>query len=228
MAWCPKCDGDYPIVTSVTGRSVGVPTVTQRYNWKDEYVGYEEGVAFKTDMQTVPRCSRCYSVFEFPNATSEEEYFYAKRQVVIADWHRSKPTAPGDSGTIWSLVITVFGAGIACAITYNVGNRISGNRPLVGWVAVAILIGVGILLWKRSRSFREKDDREEDRFNAETQRWRTKLEELQSTPYSHANYEKLKSGELFGRRELSEENRRLLSVFSEKRPMESLHRHKKK
>lgn len=184
MAWCPKCDGDYPIVTSVTGHPVGVPTVTERYNQSGEYIGYEEGKSFTTDMQTVPRCSRCYSVFECPNATSREEYFCAKKELVIAGWYKRKPSAPKEHSGCWIIATACFSFVIALYII----SYTSGNLYLAVFLALAVAIGLGILVWKLI----QPDRQEEEMYEAETQSWRSTLEGLRSMEYSDANYERLK------------------------------------
>lgn len=46
MAWCPKCNDNYPIITSVKGDSSSMPIVSEKYDWKDEYIGYKMGVTF--------------------------------------------------------------------------------------------------------------------------------------------------------------------------------------
>ena len=89
-AYCPNCKKNYPIVTSTKDSSRGVPVTTERYNSEGNYIGYEETYGVNTE--TLPRCSNCYSVFEFPNAISKEEFFYAKRSKLLKIW-RSKKTA---------------------------------------------------------------------------------------------------------------------------------------
>lgn len=186
MAWCPKCDGDYPIVTSVTGHPVSVPTVTDRYNASGEYIGYEEGKSFRTDMQTVPRCSRCYSLLECPNATSKEEYFYAKKELVIKRWHDTQPLKKSkkeDEGAA-GCVVPVMGAAYGIFFIY----WISGS--LLVSIIGGILIGIGVLmLWLRLTT--ESEDGKE--WNTpEMKAWQSTLDKLQSMAYSDANYERLK------------------------------------
>ncbi len=79
MAYCPRCEKNYPIVTSTKRHSL--PTITERYNSWGDYIGYEE--AYSVNTETLPRCSNCYSVFEFPNAISKEEFFYGKRNKLL-------------------------------------------------------------------------------------------------------------------------------------------------
>jgi hypothetical protein len=81
MAYCPKCKKNYPIVTSTKDSPRGVLATTERYNSEGDYIGYEETYGVNTEM--IPRCSNCYSVFEFPNAISKEEFFYAKRNKLL-------------------------------------------------------------------------------------------------------------------------------------------------
>ncbi len=78
MAYCPKCENNYFIVTSTSGSSYSVPVTAERYNRSGEYIGSETGETYGVKMETLPRCSNCYSVFEFPNATSKEEFFMPK------------------------------------------------------------------------------------------------------------------------------------------------------
>jgi len=86
MAYCPKCDAPYPIVTSTTGSSYTVPVTTEKYNSKGKYIGYEESETTEFYTITLPRCSNCYSVLEFPNATSKKEFFYALKDRLENAW----------------------------------------------------------------------------------------------------------------------------------------------
>ena len=94
MAYCPKCENNYPIVTSTKSSFHSVPFTTERYNSEGKYIGYEEGKEYVVGIEALPRCSNCYSVFEFPNAISKEEFFYAKRDKLLKIWRSKKPVRP--------------------------------------------------------------------------------------------------------------------------------------
>ena len=94
MAWCPKCDGNYQVVVSVKGSSKVVPVTSERYNREGDYTGYETSEMFDVRVESLPRCSNCYSVLELPNVTSREEYFYKKRELRIQTFRSRKPSKP--------------------------------------------------------------------------------------------------------------------------------------
>lgn len=77
-----------------------VPTTTERYNSDGDYIGYEE--TYGVNIEMLPRCSNCYSVFEFPNAISKEEFFYAKKNKLLRIW-RSKGTPKKERDELKSL-----------------------------------------------------------------------------------------------------------------------------
>jgi hypothetical protein len=100
MAYCPKCEKNYLIVMGTKNSSGRVPATTERYNSDGDYIGYEE--TYGVNIETLPRCSNCYSVFEFPNAISKEEFFYAKRNKLLRIW-RSKGTPKKERDELKSL-----------------------------------------------------------------------------------------------------------------------------
>ena len=174
MAYCPKCKKNYPIVTSTKDSSRKVPAITERYNSEGDYIGYEEGETCDVNVKTLPRCSNCYSVFEFPNATSKEELFYAKRNKLT--WRIKKPVNPGSGGDIWTAII--FG-GIAGVLTAAITTN----------TTIGVLVGIGAgfgSLWLSTPSHLEKK-----KYEDKIARWNKELNELESLTYSDENYEKL-------------------------------------
>ncbi|MCJ7789480.1 MAG: hypothetical protein MUP69_04740 [Candidatus Atribacteria bacterium] len=177
MAYCPKCENNYPIVTSTKGSSYIVPVTTERYNSGGDYIGYEESETHRVNIETLPRCSNCYSVFEFPNAISKEELFYAKRNNLLEIWRRRKPVKPGLGEAILGGVIIGGVVGVFTA-------ALTGEAPIgflagVGVVFVALYLIIG--------GHREELKKYKDKIA----RWNEKLNELQSLTYSNENYEKL-------------------------------------
>jgi hypothetical protein len=177
MAYCPKCEKSYPIVTSTKDSSRRVPTTTERYNSEGDYIGYEEGETYAVNTETLPRCSNCYSVFEFPNAISKEEFFYAKRDNLLEIWRRRKPVAPSVAADF--LVPLIIGGGIGvltAAITAN--------------TTIGILVGVGVAVG----TFCFGPDVQRDAFKKYADKiasWNKELDKLRSLTYSDENYERL-------------------------------------
>lgn len=167
MAYCPKCKKNYPIVTSTKDSPRRMPTTTERYNSDGDYIGYEKTYGINVNKETLPRCSNCYSVFEFPNATSKEELFYAKRNKLT--WLIKKPVNPGSGGNIWNAILL---GGIAGIIT----------AALTAEIIIGILVGVGVCYgfsWLSKPSHLEKK-----KYDDKIAHWNKELNELESLTYS--------------------------------------------
>ena len=153
-----------------------MPATTERYNSEGDYIGYEETYGVSVNTETLPRCSNCYSVLEFPNATSKKELFYAKRDKLLKIYRNRKPVYPGSGGDIWNAVLL---GGIAGIIT----------AALTAEIIIGILVGVGVGYggsWLSKPSHLEKK-KYEDRIA----HWNKELDELKSFIYSDENYERL-------------------------------------
>jgi len=187
MAWCPKCDGNYQIVVSVKGSSQGVPVISERYNWKDEYIGYETGEISETDIESLPRCSNCYSVFEFPKATSKEEFFSAKLDSIIKSWRARNPKPPEPGGGFIGCM------GIIVGLLLGVIAYFIIKSPLfAAFIGLLAVVGLGKFgFWLDKPGDRR---RREEYKNKILKRWEGKLYELQSMEYSDESYEKLMRG----------------------------------
>lgn len=177
MAYCPKCENNYPIVTSTSGSSYSVPVTTEKYSSGGKYIGYEEGETYRVEIKTLPRCSNCYSIFEFPNALSKEEFFYAKRNKLLKRWRSKKPFKPGLAKGIFGAVISGVVVGVITA-------------ALTAEATIGVLVGVGVsfgILWIGVSEHRDDLKKYEDKIA----RWNKKLNELKSLTYSDENYERL-------------------------------------
>jgi len=218
MSWCPKCEGNYPIVTSVKSSSYSVPVATERYNSYGEYIGYEESEAYLTHANTLPRCSNCYSVLKFPNITSKEEYFRTMQKILINKWRARKPSEPVSSP-------------VGCALMGVVGGLLIGlimyfvikNSSLAIFIALIAAVGLGVYAFRSEKSDYPKM---REKYEDEIKRWERKLNELQSMEYSDEHYEELIE-RMQAKRELTPKELKVLSVFSEERPMEKIHQRKK-
>ena len=186
MAWCPICDENREINFEVRGDSVGVPTVTDRYNRSGEYIGYEEGKSYRTNIRSVPRCRVCNNVFEFPYATSKEAYFYAKKDLAMRQLQGRVAAQPKGGG--WGLI--VFIGWIVTVIAILVLNHLTNNSDWGFFLGLAIGIGAGFLMWALFRP-----GEEEKRNEAQTQALRRKIEELQAIQFTESNYQRLRSGQ---------------------------------
>ena len=186
MPWCPRCDTVQQSYPDVRGDSIAVPTRTDRYNRYDEYIGYEEGESFRTRIRTIPRCPVCNTVFEFPNATSKEQYFNAKKETAIRTWRKRKPSAPGHSLWGWignALLVILAICGVAILMDF-----VTGKEWLATFVGIAAGIGLSIFLGNPSKaSNREKED-----YKAQLQAWSNELETLQAMQFSEQNYQSLR------------------------------------
>ena len=185
MAWCTKCDNNTQIVFQVRGHPVSMTTTSERYNRKGEYIGYEEGEAYATDISSTPLCSYCGSGFEFPNATSRQEYFDKKKALVISRWNARRPANPESPGLgcvhyvgLYIVVIVVFVVGLNL-----VRNPI--GQLIVQIAAIAGAIGLGFHIHNRRK---RRYGAEQKTYEAETTAWRKGLDELQSLAYTETSY----------------------------------------
>jgi len=177
MAYCPKCEKNYPIVTSTKGSSCKVPATNEKYNSRGDYIGYEEGETYGVDIETLPRCSNCYSVFEFPNSISKEEFFYVKKNNLLKIRRKHKPVKSGLGEGILGAVII---GGVVGVLT----------AALTAEAIIGFLVGVGVgfgTLWFVIAAHRDDLKKYED----EIARRNKKLNELKSPTYSDENYERL-------------------------------------
>lgn len=180
MAWCTVDDANCPIIASTEGHSVGVPTVTERYNRSGEYIGYEEGEAFRTNIRSVPRCSLCFTVFEFPDATSREQYIDKKKALLVARHRGRRPAEPGLGLLTYGLLYIL--AVVIMVVAVNlIRNPVA--ELMVGLVAFGGPIALGVLI-SRGRKCR---------YNEEMEAWQTELNRLQSRGYCADDYQWLKN-----------------------------------
>jgi hypothetical protein len=196
MAYCPKCEKNYPIVTSTSGSSYSVPVTTERYNSEGNYIGYEEGETSSVDIKTLPRCSNCFSVFEFPNAISKEEFFYAKRDQLLRKWRNLKPVYkpanPSLGCAIFGVFLFLLGGGVAEFIASLIAKK---NDSLAGFIEFFAIVGVGFGAYYLVKSMYHEGLREyPEKLNEYEYRMAGRdkiLNELQSLTYSHKNYKRL-------------------------------------
>ena len=180
MAWCTVCNENREIDHRVRGDSRAVPTVSERYNRGGEYIGYEEGEAYKTTIESIPVCRWCGTRFEFPRAQSKEQYFNAKKQLVVDRWRAKRPdTTSGECGTMVAIFIGGFIVGV-------LGTAWVASKTWVP-VIVGFAVGIGaVVLWM---TIADKKEKMKGRtITPETQAWQSRLNELQSLPYTEANY----------------------------------------
>lgn len=185
MAWCTKCDKNTQIVFQVRGHPVSVPTVSERYTRTGEYIGYEEGEAYTTDIDSIPLCSLCASKFEFPGATSREEYFDKKKALVLSRWHARKPANP-DSPRLGC--VHYVGLYVLVCVIFVVGLNLVKNpiaQLILTLAALGGAVGLGVLIY---RGRKRRHGAEQQAYEAETAVWQRRLEELQSLGYSETNY----------------------------------------
>ena len=184
MAWCTLCNENREIDYRVRGDSRAVPTVSQRYSRGGEYIGYEEGEAYKTTVDSIPVCKWCGTRFEFTTAQSKEEYFYAKKQVVVDRWRATKPNSTSEE---WDLIVGIFIGG------FIVGLMATGliSKNWAAGVGIGFPVGIGaVFLWAHISDRKEKVRGK--RTTPEMQAWQSRLDELQSMSYSEQNYQAIK------------------------------------
>ncbi len=203
MAYCPKCKNNYQIVTSTTGSSYNVPVTTERYNAKGDYIGYEETETYDIDIDTYPRCSNCYSVLKFPNATTKEEFeriesevFYSRKNRLLEELRAKNPVKPSLGG--WIGIVLVYGI-VGIVVGFIVGlivegavGAVTGNsRDISGWISFFLVLGIaGIMGY-----YIGKED-----YNNDLKKYKAEIDSidkissvLSPMDYTHENYEKLKS-----------------------------------
>lgn len=171
------------------GDSVAVPERRDRYDWRGDYIGYEEGESYKTTITTIPTCPGCNTSFEFPSAKSKEEYFYARKALIIGQLRaRMESLNKKDN---WGCIV---GIGWVVAVISGFIMQYVGRNPDLAWImALPIWVGVSVLLWKFSGFGTEKD---KERTNSEIESLRHRLERLQATQFSEASYQRLIGGRL--------------------------------
>ena len=180
MAWCTACNENREINYRIRGGSQAVPTVSERYNRGGEYIGYEEGETYKTTVDSIPVCKWCGTRFEFLRAQSKEQYFNAKKQLVVDRWYAKKPdSTSGECSSIVGIFIGGFVVGLIAT------GLISKNWAAA--IGIGIPVGIGaVFLWATISDKREKVMGRPT--TPETQAWQSRLNELRSLPYTEANY----------------------------------------
>jgi len=157
-----------------------VPTRTQRYNRDGERIGYEEGEAYETTIDSTPVCGWCGTRFEFPRAQSKEQYFNAKKELGIRRWHAAKPGT--DDG--FSNVFVVFALGVTVGILSTAWITSTAWIP----VTVGLTSGVGaVILWAKITVTRE--NARGKKTTPEMQAWQEGLRQWESMEYTEANYQ---------------------------------------
>ncbi|GFP36237.1 hypothetical protein HKBW3S43_02025, partial [Candidatus Hakubella thermalkaliphila] len=145
MAYCPKCENNYPIVTSITGSSYNVPVTTERYSSTGDYIGYEEGETYGFSIKTIPHCSNCYFVLEFHNAISKEEFFNARRNWLLRTLRLHKPVYPSLFGKEFGETILggVLIGGTVGLFTGGILYSVTNNEPLA--IFIGFLVSAGFV-----------------------------------------------------------------------------------
>lgn len=127
--------------------------------------------------QTVFHCCKCYSLSECPNAVSKEEYFHAKKELVISSLLKEGPKK-GFIGWMISAAPIVIAVIIVIVIFIETLNR--GLAVLIG---MAVAGGGSVLAWKLSEPRNE-------RLKVQHNAW---LKELRAMQFSDSNYERLRT-----------------------------------
>ena len=187
MAYCPECKKNYPIVTSTKGSSRRVPATTERYSSRGDYIGYEEGETYAVNIETRPRCSNCYSVFEFPNITSQEEFFDVKRNNLLEIWRRREPSKPVKP----ELGNVILGAVIIGGVVGVFTGVLTTEATIQFLVSAGVGFGYYYLMRNEHRKDLKKYPEDLKKYEDEIARWNKKLNELKSLTYSDENYERL-------------------------------------
>ena len=183
MPWCLRCDKVQSSYPDTIGDTDTVPTTSKRYNRYGEYIGYEEGESVRTTIHTFPRCQICNRLFECPDATSKEEYFYAKKAHIIRGLQGKISLQPKGGG--WGCIIAVaFFVGIVVLILIVAWT---GKDWLAMLLGSAAGIGAGFFAW-----WVESPGKEQAKREAEKQALRSKLETLQTMQFSETSYQRLK------------------------------------
>ena len=191
MAWCVVCNENREIRHRIRSESAAVPTRTQRYNRDGDRIGYEEGEAYETTIDSIPVCAWCNTRFEFPRAQSKEQYFDAKKRLATERWRASRPSKEfedDDSPTHWDWIgyLILFGIGGVFLIGGPTDNALLG-------LVVGVLIGAGVYVLRRLLG--GKKDKVEKRgptLTPKMQAWQEGLRKWETLPYTEANYQYLK------------------------------------
>lgn len=162
MAYCPKCDANFSIVTSTEGSRYSTPVTTNRYNKENEYIGYEETEVSDVTIETHPRCSNCYSVFQFPHATSKTEYqqLVNERGLKFLRSKLNSVQKPYRHSIIKFGIITIllFGVVGGCTMAQIIAPAISKSKPVQGeaflgmWVLAIFIAITVVVIQKRANN----------------------------------------------------------------------------
>ena len=190
MAWCTNCDQNREISYRLKGDSVSVPTRTQRYNRDGDRIGYEEGEAYETTIDSIPVCKWCGTAFEFLRAQSKEQYFNRKKELVVYRWRAQKPSKEfeDDDSSMpdWIGYIILFAIGGVFLIGGPTANFSLG-------LGMGALIGVGVYALRRLLGPKnEKVEKRGPTVTPKMQAWQEGLRQWEAFPYTEANYQYLR------------------------------------
>ena len=193
MAWCTNCEQNREIEHRIRGESTAVPTRTQRYNRDGDRIGYEEGAAYETTIDSIPVCRWCNTRFEFPRAQSKEQYFNAKKELAIRRWRAQKPSKEfEDDDDYWSSKYEWLGyVGLfAIAGVFLIGGPT--ENVLLG-LGAGVLIGVVVYVLRRLLGGKkEKVEKKAPTLTPKMQAWQEELRRWETMPYTETNYQHLR------------------------------------
>ena len=183
MAWCTHCNENRELDYRIRGESTAVPTRTQRYNRDGDRIGYEEGEAYETTIDSIPVCKWCGTESEFPRAQSKEQYFNAKKQLAVQSWRAKRPK-PDDDG-FWA----VFGGGFIVGVLSTIWVFDAT------WAVLLASFGLGLgaaIVWGVVSDRKDKARGKTITITPEMQAWQEGLRQWEAFPYTEANYQHLR------------------------------------
>ena len=188
MAWCTNCDQNREIEHRIRGESTAVPTRTERYNRDGDRIGYEEGEAYETTIDSVPVCRWCNTRFEFPRAQSKEQYFNAKKRLAVESWRAKRPKT--DDKGCW-VPISIFAGCLIAGFISTAWIEAESWVPYV--VGGAVILGIPVVIvWAVVAYRKDKARGKTITITPEMQDWQEKLRQWESLPYTEANYQYLR------------------------------------
>ncbi|MEM2144800.1 MAG: hypothetical protein QW279_05530 [Candidatus Jordarchaeaceae archaeon] len=211
MAYCPKCRGNYQIVVRYTTEFSSEHTKFDRYDSEDRYIGSEEGFIPVTKVESFPCCSNCYSVLQYPQITSEKDYFYLlknkmlnKYLEILDRYSKIKPPTKSDclGNGIGMGLIVGFLPGLL--LGYLIQALTDTDPDSITALFITIVIGL-VISWIISSiicihiNLKELPEKFKsyEKSRSEMSRLESKMNELKSLEYSPINLDRLYDFDLF-------------------------------
>jgi len=207
MPYCPGCHSICSIVMQTLSETTPEQVSSRAYKPYSggvrEYSDYlVESTEYVTDIKTIPRCSNCFEILEFPNATTkqglekmEKDWFLTSKQKAISTLRSNIDAKCPDFNqnnkppSIGLLLFTCILGGSICiliggaigAIVGGIIGLFSGNTGLFfGFGILGIILGLFYTIGAGFHDYNDQQQRYDENYKnnrSAEDRWRQQQEE---------------------------------------------------